>query len=62
MEPHTHCQICSKPVPLDEKFCSEKCREEYNEFIEKRKKKTYIFYVLLAGLLILIFLQLSGIW
>lgn len=52
MEQHKHCKICSKPIPLDEEFCSEKCREEYDDLVSKRKKRQYIFYALLIILII----------
>ncbi len=52
MEQHKHCKICAKPIPLDEDFCSEKCREEYQELMKKRKKMQYIFYILLIVLII----------
>ncbi len=59
MEPHKHCHICGKPVPIDETYCSEKCREDYKELISSRKKKMYIIYGLLAILLILMFFRLG---
>ncbi len=51
MEQHKHCKVCEKPIPLDEEFCSEKCRTEYQEFVNKRKKRRYILY----GLIIVLF-------
>ncbi|MFP4002092.1 MAG: DUF2116 family Zn-ribbon domain-containing protein [Thermoplasmata archaeon] len=55
MEQHKHCKICQKPVPLDEDFCSQKCREEYEDLVSSRKKKQYIFYALLVVFLIVLF-------
>ncbi len=55
MEQHKHCKICAKPIPLDEDFCSEKCREEYEGLMEKKKKRRYIFYVLLAVLFVVMY-------
>ncbi len=56
MEQHKHCRICQKPVPLEEDFCSEKCREEYDDLLSSRKKKQYIVYALLVVLLIVMVL------
>ncbi len=58
MEQHKHCQVCGKPVPVDEKFCSEKCREEYEDLVSKRKKRQYIMFGLLAVFLVLLFFML----
>ncbi len=55
MEQHKHCQVCGRPIPVDETFCSEKCREEYEDMVSKRKKRMYVVYGLLAVLLIVIF-------
>ena len=62
MDQHTHCQICGKPIPLDEQFCSQKCREEYENLINKRKKRMYILYGLLAVFFVVMFFSLSGYW
>ncbi|MGM0509929.1 MAG: DUF2116 family Zn-ribbon domain-containing protein [Thermoplasmatota archaeon] len=59
MEPHKHCQICGKPVPLDKDFCSEKCREDYSDLMKKKKRRMYIIYILLAVFLVLMFFQIG---
>ncbi|MFO7991189.1 MAG: DUF2116 family Zn-ribbon domain-containing protein [Thermoplasmata archaeon] len=58
MEPHKHCQVCGKPIPLEETLCSEKCRQEYQELLNKRKKRVYLTYILLAIFLGLLFFQM----
>ncbi|MFO8109849.1 MAG: DUF2116 family Zn-ribbon domain-containing protein [Thermoplasmata archaeon] len=58
MDPHKHCGVCGKPVPLEETFCSEKCREEYKEMLSKRRNRMYMIYALLAILLVLMFLRI----
>ncbi len=45
---HGHCQMCGKAVKYGEPFCSEKCKEEYENFIKKRKRMMYILYFLIA--------------
>lgn len=57
MKQHKHCNICEKPVPLDKDFCSEKCREEYQDLVGKRKKRQYIFYALLIVFLVVVYLS-----
>ncbi|MBS3817607.1 MAG: DUF2116 family Zn-ribbon domain-containing protein [Candidatus Thermoplasmatota archaeon] len=59
MEQHKHCKICAKPIPLDEDFCSEKCREEYQDMVSERKKKQYIFYALLAVLIVVVYFSFA---
>ncbi|MEF8848140.1 MAG: DUF2116 family Zn-ribbon domain-containing protein [Candidatus Thermoplasmatota archaeon] len=41
---HKHCQICGKAIPLEEKLCSEECKEKYEEMVKKRKILIYILY------------------
>lgn len=43
---------------MDEDFCSQKCREDYDEMIGKRKKKMYILYGLLAVFLVVLLLRM----
>ena len=62
MEQHKHCRICRKPIPLEEDFCSEECRERYEEMVSKRRKKMYIIYALLGVFFVVMFLTLSGYW
>ncbi|MFP3872153.1 MAG: DUF2116 family Zn-ribbon domain-containing protein [Candidatus Natronoplasma sp.] len=56
MEQHKHCRVCNKPIPLDEDFCSDKCREEYQDLMQKRRRRQYIIYVLLAVLFVVTYL------
>jgi len=39
--------MCGKAIPLDERFCSEECREKYVEFLKKRRRLILIMYVIL---------------
>ncbi len=58
MEQHKHCRICQKPVPLDEDFCSEECKDEYDDLLSSRKKKQYVVYGLLIVLFIVMILTI----
>ena len=40
---HDHCQICDDPIDLGQKFCSEKCREDYQKEVKKEKLRSYLF-------------------
>lgn len=61
MEQHKHCKVCNKPIPLDEEFCSEKCRKEYEDLVDSRKKRQYVLYALFIIFLIMLFLSFSGV-
>ncbi|MFW5927847.1 MAG: DUF2116 family Zn-ribbon domain-containing protein [Thermoplasmatota archaeon] len=61
MEQHKHCKVCNKPIPLDEEFCSQKCRDEYEELVNSRKKRQYLLYALFIIFMIVLFLSVSGI-
>jgi predicted nucleic acid-binding Zn ribbon protein len=41
---HTHCGICGKAIPINESFCSEDCRQKYQQLLKKRKMLVYIMY------------------
>jgi len=58
MEPHKHCKICNKPIPLEEEFCSEECREEYEDLVSSRKKRQYLLYGLFIVFMIVLFFTL----
>ena len=55
--PHSHCIVCGKAIPPGEKFCSEKCRQEYEKMVRRRKLYIYLMYLALAILLITLFMS-----
>ncbi len=55
---HGHCQMCGKAIKHGERVCSDKCREEYEKYLKKRKMYIYIMYIALAFLLVMMFLQI----
>ncbi|MEM2897106.1 MAG: DUF2116 family Zn-ribbon domain-containing protein [Candidatus Bathyarchaeia archaeon] len=57
---HHHCQICEAPVPMDKKFCSKKCEEEF-ERLEKRKKYSTLLMLIMIPALFLIMTLLSSV-
>jgi predicted nucleic acid-binding Zn ribbon protein len=57
---HGHCQVCGKAVKFGEPFCSEKCEQDYQGYLKKRKMYVYIMYAALAFLMVLVVLQITG--
>jgi len=51
---HKHCQVCGKPIPLEETLCSEECKQKYQKFMKKRKLMLYIMYAMIAAVVVLI--------
>jgi len=53
---HTHCQVCMKSIPVEEKFCSEECKEKFLSFQRKRKLINYFMLGLIAAAVVAIVL------
>jgi predicted nucleic acid-binding Zn ribbon protein len=51
---HDHCQICDDPIDLGQKFCSEKCKEDYQKEVKKEKLRSYLFLVAIAVVVIVV--------
>jgi predicted nucleic acid-binding Zn ribbon protein len=51
---HDHCQICDDPIDLGQKFCSEKCQEDYREEVKREKLRSYLFLVAIAVVVIVV--------
>lgn len=50
---HKHCLNCDKAIPLDRKYCDEKCEAERERVLKAKKRQLLIFYVIM----ILIFIS-----
>lgn len=50
--------MCGKAIKYGETVCSDKCQEEYEKYVKKRKTYIYIMYIALAFLLVMMFLQI----
>jgi len=48
---HKHCAICGKSISVDKEFCSEKCQEDYNNIMKKRKRSNYIMIIVMIVLM-----------
>ncbi len=58
---HSHCPVCGKAMPADEKTCSETCKLRMDEMIKKRKLLRYAYYaVMILFILILVMGPLFG--
>jgi len=49
---HTHCQMCAKAIPAEDRFCSDACKDNHQMMVKKRKKSTYMF----LGIMVVLFL------
>jgi predicted nucleic acid-binding Zn ribbon protein len=53
---HTHCAVCDAAVPLDQKFCSERCESEFKEAAKKSRRRNNVFIVIVIALTIAVVL------
>ena len=53
---HSHCPVCGKAQPADEKTCSEACKLRYNDMVKKRKLWLYAFYAMLIVFVVMMLL------
>jgi predicted nucleic acid-binding Zn ribbon protein len=51
---HDHCQICDDPIDLGQKFCSEKCQEDYRKEAKKEKLRSYLFLLAIGVVVIVV--------
>jgi len=51
-EPHKHCPVCGTPIPLKERFCSQKCENVFLENQRKILRSRRILYIIFAAFVI----------
>jgi predicted nucleic acid-binding Zn ribbon protein len=51
---HSHCIMCDEPIPEDEEFCSDKCKEEYHYKVKKEARRMNYFYITAIVVVLLI--------
>ena len=51
---HVHCNMCWKAIPVDEKFCSDECKQKYTAMRRKGRILWYFLLVLAAGLTVML--------
>ncbi|MBS7657641.1 MAG: DUF2116 family Zn-ribbon domain-containing protein [Candidatus Bathyarchaeia archaeon] len=54
---HKHCLICGVSVSVDKEFCSDKCEEQYNKMVKRRKYSLWIMLIFPAFFFILLLLS-----
>jgi len=54
---HKHCTNCGKAVPVDESYCSDNCKEQWDAVMKKRVLYYRLFFVPIG---ILLFLMIFG--
>ena len=51
---HSHCIMCDEPIPANEEFCSDKCKEEYRSQVKKEARRMNYFYIAAIAAVLLI--------
>lgn len=53
-EDHGHCEICSRVIDLEERFCDRaECLEQHQKNVAEKKKQVYIFIALIIAAVVL---------
>jgi predicted nucleic acid-binding Zn ribbon protein len=52
---HVHCNMCWKAIPVDEKFCSDECKQKFMTMRRRGRILWYFLLVLAAALFVMIF-------
>lgn len=53
---HKHCAVCGISIPANREFCSEKCSNEYERTLKKRKYSIWIMMLIFPATLLLLML------
>ena len=59
---HKHCPECGKAMSATKEFCSDECKQSREVKQRERKRTLYTFYALIALMIVLFFLQISGMF
>ncbi|MEM0079644.1 MAG: DUF2116 family Zn-ribbon domain-containing protein [Nitrososphaerota archaeon] len=51
---HRHCKICARAIPPDEEFCSEKCKQVFEDYRRREKRSRYLFFIIYGVLMMLL--------
>jgi len=54
---HTHCPICGKAIPISESFCSDECKQKYQQMLKKRKMLVYVMYATIIFIIVVFILS-----
>ncbi len=50
---HRHCKQCSRPVSMEDTFCSSGCEADFRNGLRRKKRQLYLYYLLIIMLLFL---------
>jgi|YelNatPaOPRAMG01_1025707.scaffolds.fasta_scaffold53080_2 predicted nucleic acid-binding Zn ribbon protein len=53
---HKHCIICGAAISVDKEFCSEKCEEQYNKMVKRRKYSLWIMMLIFPAMFLILLL------
>ncbi|MEM3398189.1 MAG: DUF2116 family Zn-ribbon domain-containing protein [Nitrososphaerota archaeon] len=53
---HRHCKICARAIPPGEEFCSDKCRQVFEDYKKREKRGRYLFYIVYGILMVALLL------
>jgi predicted nucleic acid-binding Zn ribbon protein len=59
IQPHTHCRVCGKSIPLNREVCSTQCAEQQQTTQKRAKRMNQIFMIFM--IIIIVFFILSYI-
>lgn len=55
---HKHCGVCGRAIPADEEVCSDKCKQEREAILKKRKSYIYLMYGAIIVMIVFLFVGL----
>jgi predicted nucleic acid-binding Zn ribbon protein len=53
IQPHTHCRVCSRSIPLNKIYCSKECEEKEMNQQKKSKRSSRIFTVMFIIIIVI---------
>ena len=56
---HVHCNMCWKAIPVNEKFCSDECKQKYHTI---RKRGRILWYFMLVLIIAFTVMMLANSW
>lgn len=51
-EPHKHCIVCGRAIPLGQDFCSTECKDSYTKADKSKSRKSTIQFVVIAVVMV----------
>lgn len=58
---HAHCEICGRVVRVDERFCSDECKEQNLANLRQKRKQMWIFVAIIVGVVLFVNLSEWGV-